>query len=436
MPPKRSKTPMIVTILVLVVVLVGTGVTLAVTGVFSSGKSASGGTGGSGSGGDAKKLWSAPAVNADPNKPSGGWVVDDHTLANVVESGVTGYDLNTGKQLWQVPAPAGQVICAMSPRADGGIGAVGLGLDSDHCDTAAAVDLTAGKLLWQEKLTLPSNFEGYKRVLGVLWVAKEMVIVQDPETTFGYGARDGKRKWTAPPVPEEVEEWDDHFCYSMSALAEGDVTAQVLSCDSDGVKVATYDTVSGAVKGIAPASNDSAPGSWWLLSANPLVAVDARTGIYSLSGPNGSPVPIGRIATTFGEFISPNYAYGSAAFDGTTMFTVDSDEGATPSEHVTITVNSWDTTTGQSRWKHTFDVDAEAKMVGMSQGKVWVEYAAPDSDEERQLMAFSPADGSMIQGPTFEPPYDSSSPLTTQLVGNKIVRFGPPKAPVTVWDMG
>ncbi|WP_169739649.1 PQQ-binding-like beta-propeller repeat protein [Amycolatopsis taiwanensis] len=432
MPPKRSKAPLVVTILVLVVVLAATGVTLAVTGVFSSGKSASsGGTGGSGPG-EAKKLWSAAAINAKGDM-HGGWVVDDHTVAYVVETGVTGYDLTTGKQLWQVPAPPGQVICEMSPKADGGIGAVGLGADRGHCDTAAAVDLTAAKLLWSEKLTLPENFHGWDRVLDTLSVAEGMVIVQDVENTFGYGARDGQRKWTAPPVP--MEEFDG-ACTSMSALAEGAVTAQVLDCSLDGVKVGTYDTVSGAVKWVAPASTDRAPGSWWLLSVNPLIAADARTGMYYLSGPNAVRVPIGAAASN-SHFSSTDFDYGSVAFDGTTMFTVDSDEGATPSMHRTMSVNSWDVTTGQSRWKHAFDLDGDAEMIGMSQGRVWVDYTPPHSDSKHQLVSFSPADGAMTEGPTFEAPEDySTQPLTTQLVGNKIVRFGQPDAPVIVWDRG
>ncbi|WP_285488195.1 PQQ-binding-like beta-propeller repeat protein [Amycolatopsis taiwanensis] len=430
---KRNKAPLIITIVVLLVLAV-TGVTLKLTGVFGLGNNAPESSGVSSSG-EAKELWSASAIDATGDT-SGGWVVNDHVVAYVAENGVIGYDLATGKQLWQVSPPAGQQICELSPTADNGIGAIGLGVDSGHCDTAAAVDLAAGKLLWSAKLTLPDYFAGHERVLGGLSVAKGMVVVQDIETIFGYGARDGQRKWAAPRLtgdPDTV--FDD--CDSQYVLAQGEQTAQVLDCDRDGVKVATYDTVSGAMNWISQKVNRTS-GAWWLLSVDPLVVVDATRGIYYVPGPNADPV--GVLTTAEMQFPSSDYYYGSAAFDGTTMCTVDSknQEVFGPNAQAELMLTCYDLTTGKTRWTHDFEAGAHARMIGMSDGKVWIDYTPPGADDDNQLLPFSPADGAVAPGPIFNAdPIYGSHPLTMQFApGNKIVRFGSPDEPVIVWSRG
>ncbi|MFD2419351.1 outer membrane protein assembly factor BamB family protein [Amycolatopsis pigmentata] len=428
-PPKpQSRKGLLIALLVVVVVIAGTGITLAATGVFSSGNhgSSSAGSGGGGSHA-AKKLWAAPPVGADSSQVHGGWIVDDHTVAYLAQSGITGYDLTTGHQVWQVNPPAGQQVCAMSHASDSGIGAVGFGPDKDHCTVVAAIDAKAGKQLWTTQLTLPSNFQGYTGLVGALSVAETTVVVDDPETAFGFGAADGAKHWEAPKVPDGSDLGGD--CTSLDALATGNQTAQILDCDSGGVKVVTYDTATGQVKWTEDASNDRAPGSWWLLSSNPVVAVDARTGMYYLPGQGMPPVPIG---VTSGRYASSHHEYGTSVFSGTTMVTVDTGEQETM--HTTYSVTAYDITTGKPLWTHKFDPDSSAVVAGLDNGNVKVDYTPPDSDDTQQILSFALADGAMGQGPTFGGGQDGSAePLAVQLVDDKIVQFGSPKAPVTVW---
>ncbi|GLY64513.1 hypothetical protein Atai01_11320 [Amycolatopsis taiwanensis] len=424
-----GKRPLIITIVVLVVILACTGVTLKLTGVFGSGKAAPkpshvavdwGGPG------EARKLWAAPAIGT-VNDPFHGWLVDEHTVAYATTSGLAGYDLDSGKQIWQLPESN---ICAMSPTIDGGIGAIGLASNpSDHanCDTAAAVDLTDGRLLWSvNQLTLLPEIGA--PTSGALSVANGMVIVEDfRKNMLGYGARDGQRKW-AVPVPT------GDYCTQIYVLAEGGETVQVQDCQRDGITVSTYDTASGGMKGTVKMSSTDTFGDRLLpLSVHPLVVVNYH-GIYYLRDPNTAPIPLQvPPETDLSRWVDGIQT--SEAFDSTSMCAVAPD----PDDDLTPSLTCYDLATGQARWSHEFEHLADVRAIGMSQGKLWIDYTGIEK-EHHQLLSFSQADGAMTKETTFTVDNYALAynlvGLTAQLAGNKIVEFGPPFAPVTVWDRG
>jgi hypothetical protein len=428
-PPRSPVRKRLLIALLVFVVIAGTGVTLAVTGVLSSGQGKPSSKAGGGSPA-AKKLWAAPSIGEDPGQTYGGWIVDDHTVAYVARPGITGYDLNTGQRLWQVNPPGGQQICAMSHTSDDGVGAVGFGPDKDHCNDVAAIDAKTGKRLWTTTLTLPSNIHGFGLGVGALSVAESTVVVQDVETTFGFGATDGAKHWTAPKVPEGGDL--GHDCSSLDALATGAQTAQILDCGRGGVKVVTYDTVTGGVKWTADASRDRVPGGWWLLSSDPVVTVDARTGISYLPGEGMPPVPIG---VTSGRYPSLDHQFGTSVFSGTTMVTVDREGGPPTTRHALFSVNAYDLTTAKPLWTHQFDAGSSAVVAGLDNGTVKVVYTPPDDERTEQILSFALADGAMSPGPSFGATGENSvRPLTVQFAGDKIVQFGLPDEPVTVWQ--
>lgn len=113
--------------------------------------------------------------------------------------------------MWQVNPPAGQQVCATSRTSDNGIGAVGFGPDKDHCNGVAAIDAKAGKQLWTTQLTLPGNFQGYTGIVGALSVAQSTVVVNDPETAFGFGPPTARSTGGAESLRRRRLRWRLHL---------------------------------------------------------------------------------------------------------------------------------------------------------------------------------------------------------------------------------
>jgi hypothetical protein len=181
-------------------------------------------------------LWESPPVEAGAREGVE-WInrvwITDSALVTALASGVTGYDPDSGEELWRLEPPDGtDHLCAAAPDLNGnGIGAllytpVDDPSDREYgsCSVVAAVDAGAGEILWSHDLTHPSG-SASARMSGArpLTVGEETIAVNlNWEGYFFRFAIDGGEELPEPEVPggEECEPHEWHHSAEFT-VAEG-----------------------------------------------------------------------------------------------------------------------------------------------------------------------------------------------------------------------
>ncbi|KWX03383.1 hypothetical protein TH66_10605 [Carbonactinospora thermoautotrophica] len=140
---------------------------------------------------DRQVLWSLPypdGTGPDDRVSYGSWLTGQAVVRGQPD-GVVAYDLETGRRLWGVPVPGPAVeVCALSPTAEQGVGAVAYG---ERCDQVMAVDVAGGRKLWSTRLHTAGDGPSTR-----VFVVAGTVIAQDTTGVRGL-ALDGAPRWRA-----------------------------------------------------------------------------------------------------------------------------------------------------------------------------------------------------------------------------------------------
>ncbi|MCX5198058.1 PQQ-binding-like beta-propeller repeat protein [Streptomyces sp. NBC_00249] len=136
-----------------------------------------------------ERAWQVPKDTPDTVEGLGSWPVGD-TVVRVRTDGLTAYAARDGKELWTLPAPARQSVCALSPRAERGLGVVGFAGHDKPCTTAAAVDLGTGKIRWQQPVDGAA-----RRTTAALALSATTAVVAEQRTVRGLSAEAGQEQW-------------------------------------------------------------------------------------------------------------------------------------------------------------------------------------------------------------------------------------------------
>ena len=199
-PPARGAGPWRTRILILIAVAVVLAAAASVwafdrnRGPAPPGPSASG----------LRQAWTAGAANVDAG-PAGVWVTGRDAVVNV-GNGAVAYNLGTGRIDWRWQPPAGRSFDNMSPTADLGVAVVafgtgaspsanpvgtataspsaesgvGSGIAASATETAAALNLATGRLVWSTPLAHPIGWPG-----PVLGDGEAAVLEQSASGGFG-----------------------------------------------------------------------------------------------------------------------------------------------------------------------------------------------------------------------------------------------------------
>ncbi|MER7520911.1 hypothetical protein [Streptomyces sp. NPDC126499] len=93
--------------------------------------------------------WKAPAGGDD--RGPGAWGLGDAVVHGRID-GLTAYGARDGRPRWNVPAPAREAVCAMSPRAERNVGLIAYGRHDRPCATLVAAHTGTGTVLWQRSV--------------------------------------------------------------------------------------------------------------------------------------------------------------------------------------------------------------------------------------------------------------------------------------------
>lgn len=207
-----------------------------------------------------KVLWSLPApsgsASPETRELAGLWLTDD-VIVRATVLGLTGYELDTGKQQWRLPMLKGTSLCQVSPNVVDGIVAVIFGASQgsgDKCDQLTAVVVTTGERRWTTSLKQPGDTSSQVRDrLASVSVARGLVVAQDVDAIRGYATGDGGRRWSLDPPSSSKGR-----CLPFRSMVDGDRMIAVLDCQGQG-HVSMIDTATGRAlwqRNTTPAEGD------------------------------------------------------------------------------------------------------------------------------------------------------------------------------------
>lgn len=140
--------------------------------------------------------WRTPKPSQlDAVKPVDVFVVGD-TVVRVDIYSITAYDIADGEQRWQVTIPEDRHLCAVSPRAAGGIIAYGIGTSAGSCPELQAIDASDGTTLWGTELEPQQDESTLIKSIAVL---KRKVVVATAEGVRALDAKSGGERWRIAP---------------------------------------------------------------------------------------------------------------------------------------------------------------------------------------------------------------------------------------------
>lgn len=197
---------------------------------------------------DTRVLWSLPApsgsTSSEANELAGVWLTDDTVVRATVLS-LTAYNLETGRQRWRLPAPAGTSICQVSPDVVEDVGAVIFGAtrgSGDMCDQLTAVDVSSGERRWTTSLKKAgeTSTDVLDRLASVS-LARDLVVAQDVVAIRGYATGDGRLRWSVDPTTSSPT-----GCLPFKSVVDGGRMVVLLDCQNRG-NVSMIDTATGRV---------------------------------------------------------------------------------------------------------------------------------------------------------------------------------------------
>jgi len=202
--------------------------------------------------GPTKVLWNAPftadSVKGDPIV-AGVWT-DDKAVIRGGGDGLHAYDINNGKELWNLPIPSAGAVCSMAPTPVKGIGALIYGAPGKFeaaCDHLLTLDTATGKQLWTADLTPTAGASGtsgdsYTSVS----LANDVIVIQTSDVMRGYRTSDGTKQWGLVLKPKNPDSFAT--CHPRNSLASGDRALIVVGCSGDRGYVTALNAQTGATQ--------------------------------------------------------------------------------------------------------------------------------------------------------------------------------------------
>ncbi|MFF3504411.1 PQQ-binding-like beta-propeller repeat protein [Streptomyces sp. NPDC003247] len=132
--------------------------------------------------------WQVPATGGRYDEGPGAWGLGDVVVRGRTD-GLFAYGVRDGDVHWTVPAPAGEAVCAMSPRAEQGVGLVAYGEGDGPCATLVAVRTSDGHVLWRRSVT------GAGLVAGGLAVGGATAVTAQEGVVRAGSAETGEQRW-------------------------------------------------------------------------------------------------------------------------------------------------------------------------------------------------------------------------------------------------
>lgn len=156
-----------------------------------------------GVGGERRARWATGAPAPEGTAPEylvGG---DEDVVVHVTGTLVTGYDVATGKKLWDVEDRSGDFrTCAVSPTAVGHVVAVLMRRgDQGPCGFLVAVDVRRGKQLWSKGILGEGSGAGMGTA--TVRVTANSVVSGTQTAPVVLDARSGDVRWTGADQPDE-----------------------------------------------------------------------------------------------------------------------------------------------------------------------------------------------------------------------------------------
>lgn len=475
-PAPKPKRPMLVVGIVgaVLALLIGAGIVVALVG----GSDDDGGDGGKNGGkaggkgsvkaGFGKTLWTLPLPDAGkPSKETqrfpigtwlspiagmempGAWVTSD-LLVRGARDGLTGYAIDSGEKKWNWKPPSGAFICDMTDSASKDAGVVLWG-KGGACLTIGAVELSSGKMLWEQEIapiqpqpdgTFAQRDMGYATAA----VAGDVVVVDNPaKDIYALSLKDGKELWSLGAKT------DTCWLSGSGLVATENQVATITSCEAPGPVGTTQQTV----QVLDPASGEpkwtkqlplEGVGTGRLrtfISADPVSYEETESGksnfLVSFSD-DGQEQPKIDIDAALGKDIGREHPgldevsisqrhkrYPNVVVSGSTFATVTNSPEGLPSGTQVV---AFDLASGQQRWKSELAASAFPALVGVEGESL----AAVDQngDGKPTMLSFGLTDGKFTQGGPLAK--DAAQFLTSGL--NKMYSLVDGRLIIATWGTG
>ncbi|MFJ8041392.1 PQQ-binding-like beta-propeller repeat protein [Kitasatospora sp. NPDC096147] len=143
------------------------------------------------------------------------------TVIRVREDGLTAYRATDGGRLWTLATAPRETVCAAGTDPAGTVAAIGLSRSLGDCKAVRAVDLTAGKWAWGDKVVELADPVDRDRQGRQLAVAGGTVLVAEEERLRALKAADGTELWSSPA---------GKGCDNQAVAAAGTTVALVEYC--------------------------------------------------------------------------------------------------------------------------------------------------------------------------------------------------------------
>lgn len=191
-----------------------------------------GGDGDSGGGSTATEKWRVPVPDSknDASTLAAFVTTDKKTLVRISAAGLTGYDLATGKQKFDIAVPDGTEACAGTRSAPDDVAALVFGTNLS-CETVLAVDVGTGRQLWRAKVR--SRNSGSSVTNAGVAAAGRKIYVATFGRLVGYDAKAGP-SGTGSSAPQDVVPKND-LCTIQGVAASDKLVVTVLDCGGGSV---------------------------------------------------------------------------------------------------------------------------------------------------------------------------------------------------------
>jgi hypothetical protein len=315
------------------------------------------------------------------------WFTDKYVVKNQINQ-VVGYDINTGAQVWAVPAPSG-IECTAARDQYNNIAAIQYGA---NCDKVMAIDMAAGRMMWTQ--TLPGDsgskvaFDSSEmaisgNVVGVDWIGG----------SIAYRLTDQKVLWRSGDGACE----DDGY-------AGGSQFVAVVDCNLNTYKVQVIDT----------ANNGASKWSWTapsgievnaIVSTNPVVVLLGTDGqTYSdvavlANGRLQSRISLGTNKYEISDDGIEKQSVHNVLVDKNSVYLTLNSEGDS-SGKVLSGIAAFRLSDGTSEWLAKPTGNYDITGIGFQGGKV-LAYEAPDYEKPGKMVTLDPASGAISTYATF-----------------------------------
>ncbi|MEU6986171.1 PQQ-binding-like beta-propeller repeat protein [Streptomyces sp. NPDC046324] len=136
--------------------------------------------------------WQAPAEGGPADaRVLGVWDLDGG-VTRIRADGLTTYGTAHGAERWRTPAPARQSVCALSARAERGVGLLAYGRHGKPCAVLAAVRADDGRTVWRQPVA------GAGVMLPELALGGGTVVAVEDRAVRARSTEAGSEQWTRP----------------------------------------------------------------------------------------------------------------------------------------------------------------------------------------------------------------------------------------------